>query len=134
MYSYYSKYISQNPMAQQIKPMRALRRDILRLIQTYIDKEINFSDFHKNFMPSLVQLMEDYSNSDPHARDPETLMLFAIILKKDGQTMAQNDSLTAILTNLCQPTLNMIQVDYQSFPDFREGFFKLVHNIITHCT
>lgn len=112
--------------------MRALRRDILRLIQTYIEKETNFTQFHQNFMPSLTQLMEDYLNSDAHARDPETLMLFATILKKDGEHMAQ--SLGLILNNLCQPTLNMIQVDYIAFPDFREGFFKLVHNIITHCT
>ena len=46
--------------------------------------------------------------------------------------MAQ--ALNLILNNLCQPTLNMIQGDHISYPDFREGFFKLVHNIITHCT
>jgi exportin-1 len=28
----------------------------------------------------------------------------------------------------------MIQNDFTSFPEFREGFFKLVHHIITHCT
>lgn len=28
----------------------------------------------------------------------------------------------------------MIQNDYQSFPEFREGFFTLVENIVKHCT
>jgi len=76
--------------------------------------------------------MLDYMRSDPLARDPETLMLFATILKKDGANLAQ--FLDSILQSLCSSTLTMISNDYVNFPEFREGFFKLVHNIITHCT
>lgn len=28
----------------------------------------------------------------------------------------------------------MIKDDYISFPEFREGFFSLVENIVKHCT
>ena len=28
----------------------------------------------------------------------------------------------------------MIKNDFMSFPEFREGFFKLVHNMIIYCT
>ena len=36
-----------------LKPMKQLRRDILKLIQTYIEKETDFNHFNNNFLPSL---------------------------------------------------------------------------------
>jgi len=115
-----------------VKPMKALRRDILKLIQTYIENEVQFDLFRQRFLPSLQELMSDYSKSEPMARDPETLLLFATILKQDGQNLAQ--FLNSILGNLCTSTLGMISNDFISFPEFREPFFTLVHNIITKCT
>lgn len=112
--------------------MKTLRKDILALIQTYIEKEEDFSYFNQNFLPTLQAMIEDFSQSDPNARDPETLMLFAIILKKEGQHL--ENFLSPILIHLCQPTLQMIMNDLISFPEFREGFFKLVQNIIKYCT
>ena len=112
--------------------MKTLRKDILALIQTYIEKEEDFTYFNQNFLPTLQAMIEDFSQSDPNARDPETLMLFAIILKKEGQHL--ENFLSPILIHLCQPTLQMIMNDLISFPEFREGFFKLVQNIIKYCT
>jgi len=43
-----------------VKPMKAVRRDILRLIQTYILKEKNFDYFNKEFLPTLKTLVDDY--------------------------------------------------------------------------
>lgn len=77
-------------------------------------------------------MVEDYQQSDPNSRDPETLMLFATMMKQEGQMLA--GFLNQILFGLCQSTLDMISNDFISFPEFREGFFKLVHSIITHCT
>ena len=39
-----------------------------------------------------------------------------------------------ILKTLCESTLAEIQSDFTQFPEFREGFFRLVMNIIKHCT
>ena len=36
--------------------------------------------------------------------------------------------------NLCETTLSVIKDDYISFPEFREGLFKLVENIVKYCT
>jgi exportin-1 len=77
--------------------------------------------------------MEDYVNSNPNSRDPETLMLFATIIKKDSNFF-NTDALKVVLDSLCQSTLGMIKGDFTSYPDFREGFFQLVHNVITYCT
>lgn len=67
-----------------LKPMKTVRRDILRLIQTYIERSTELSIFTRDFLPTLQGLVEDYQQSDPNSRDSEVLMLFATMLKKLG--------------------------------------------------
>jgi len=43
-----------------IKQMKQVRRDILKLIQTYIENCDNFSIFNERFLPSLQTLVNDY--------------------------------------------------------------------------
>jgi exportin-1 len=43
-----------------IKPMKAVRRDILKLIQIYIEKENSFEYFNHNFLPALQAMVQDY--------------------------------------------------------------------------
>lgn len=135
VYNIYSQCISENLETNdsRIKPMKALRRDILRLIQTYIEKEEDFAMFNQHMLPSLQNMMSDFVNSNPNARDPETLMLFATIIKKDFDFFNAS-SLQVVLDSLCQSTLAMIGSDLTSNPEFRIGFFKLIHNIIIYCT
>lgn len=45
-----------------------------------------------------------------------------------------SDFLHKVVFSLCQCTLDMIKQDDVSYPEFREGFFKLVMNIIKKCT
>lgn len=59
-------------------------------------------------------------------------MLFATVLKKLGDALTSY--LDQIVTSLCESTLNMIKDDYIQFPEFRESCFKLVENIVKHCT
>ena len=127
-----STFLKQNVNMQVVKPLKLLRRDILKLIQIYLEKETDFTLFNAHFLPPLQNIVLDYTQSDPQARDPEALMLFATVLKKEGRYI--EGFLPTILESLCQPTLEMIMNDFDSFPDFREPFFKLVHNIINHCT
>lgn len=58
-------------------------------------------------------------------------MLFATIIQKNGQNLAE--FLSQILFSLCQSTLEVIKYDFLNNPDFRIGFFKLIHSIINHC-
>jgi len=111
--------------------MKLVRRDILKLIQIYIENTSNFTYFNQNFLPSLQNLVEDYQQNSANARDPEVLFLFATLLRKEGQNLTE--FLQTILYSLCETTLEMIKRDYQSYPEFREGFFTLVKNIIVFC-
>lgn len=87
IYKLYSECISSSIRMTDCRPMKTVRRDILKLIQTYIEKEINFDYFNENFLPTLQTMVEDYYNSDKDARDPETLMLFATVMKKEGNML-----------------------------------------------
>lgn len=65
IYKLYSECISNlvnngNGQDFMIKPMKAVRRDILRLIQIYIEKEENFEFFNQHFLPSLQTMVQDY--------------------------------------------------------------------------
>lgn len=70
-----------------LRPMKILRRDTLKLLQTYIDKEDNLQYFNQNFLPTLRALKEDFAVGDQNARDPEVLELFATLLKKIGNEL-----------------------------------------------
>lgn len=100
VYSFYSTQISMKSADQSvIKLMRGVRRDILRLIQSYIQNAQNYDILSAHFMQSLQQLTDDYANSDPEARDPEVLLLFSVLIKHTGELMT--DFLPCVLTNLC---------------------------------
>jgi hypothetical protein len=43
-----------------IKPMKLVRRDILRLIQAYIERASEFTTFNAEFLPTLKNLVDDY--------------------------------------------------------------------------
>lgn len=43
-----------------LKPMKAVRRDILRLIQAYIQRANEFTIFNNEFLPPLKNLVDDY--------------------------------------------------------------------------
>lgn len=71
-----------------IKPMKTVRRDILKLIQTYIERANDFTIFNQEFLPTLQNLVDDYQLNDHNARDPEVLHLFATMLKKMGEALS----------------------------------------------
>lgn len=89
--------------------MKGVRRDILRLIQTYINRSTEVTIFAQQFLPTLQSLVEDYQMSDPNARDPEVLMLFSTMITKMGGLL--QGFLQQILYNLCDSTLEMIRHD-----------------------
>ena len=90
----------QDPM---LRPMKILRRDILKLLQTYIEKEINFTYFNENFLSTLQAMVEDFSASDPNARDPEVLQMFATMMRQEGPML--QGFMPSILQHLLSPTL-----------------------------
>lgn len=114
------------------KAMKQVRRDVLKLIQTYVNRANDYAIFNQEMLPTLQGLVEDYQQNDPFARDPEVLNLFATLLKKQGNVIS--GFLQQILYNLCETTLVIIKDDFLTMPEFREGLFTLVQAIVQHGT
>ena len=64
VYGLYSKGISDIVKSRSnesmLKPMKALRRDILKLIQCYIEVATDYQIFIEEFLPTLKTLVDDY--------------------------------------------------------------------------
>jgi len=94
--------------------------------------ENDYRIFNKEFLPYIKNLVDDYQVGIPESRDSEVLSLFAVMFKQMGSIL--NDFLQNVVFGLCSSTLEMIKQDMQQYPEFREGFFRLVQNIIKNCT
>jgi len=92
--------------------MKAVRRDILKLIQTYILKETDktYQVFYQQFLPQLKLLIDDYKANAQDARDPEVLNLFSVMMKHMGEQL--HGELPIIYDGLCESTLSVIKDDF----------------------
>jgi len=59
-------------------------------------------------------------------------MLFSTLFKRMGDSLQA--FLKQVVFSLCESTLEIIKSDTTSHPDFRQAFFKLIQNMIKHCT
>lgn len=64
-----------------------MRRDILKLLQKYIERTDDLQYFSQNFLPTLRDLKSDFAANNENARDPEVLELFATLLTKLGNEL-----------------------------------------------
>jgi exportin-1 len=140
IYKVYSEQIS-NTVASQgprstiqvnMKAMRTVKCDVLRLVQTFVEKANNTQPIMQNLLPPLLKpVLEDYRQAIPQARDPEVLALLAEIVNKCQREII-ND-VPIILDAVFESTLGMITQNFSDFPDHRVHFFKLLRAIINHC-
>ena len=136
VYKLYSKnisYVISNNAKYDVsifKATKTVRREILNLIATFI-KNVEDPDMIINdFLPKLSELITDYNDNVPSARDPEVLLLFATLIKKMEEKM--NQHIPDILSWLFESTLSMISDNYTDFMDFRRNFFTLIKNIVDY--
>eukprot|EP00879_Flechtneria_rotunda_P028493 GHRR01030614.1.p1 GENE.GHRR01030614.1~~GHRR01030614.1.p1 ORF type:complete len:828 (+),score=284.83 GHRR01030614.1:400-2883(+) len=115
-----------------VKYMRSVKKAVLRLIETFVDKCEDEALLATKFVPALMEpVLGDYATSVPDAREPEVLSLFAAIVKK--LKAAMEPEVPKVLTAVFEPTLAMITINFEDFPEHRLKFFALLHAITNHC-
>lgn len=115
-----------------VRGLRTIKKDILRLVETYVKRADDLEGVNNNLIPSLLDaILGDYHNNVAPARDAEVLMVMATITTRLGSLLA--DKVSPIMDAVFQPTLSMISADFAEFPEHRVGFFKLLRAIIVHC-
>ncbi|TFK27374.1 hypothetical protein FA15DRAFT_211104 [Coprinopsis marcescibilis] len=116
----------------KIRQLRTVKKEILKLMETYVKKAEDLEAVNANFMPPLLDaILGDYNRNVPAARDAEVLNVMATIISRLGALLTPQ--VPAILDAVFEPTLNMINQDFAEFPEHRVGFFKLLRSINLNC-
>ncbi|XP_059667384.1 protein EXPORTIN 1A isoform X2 [Cornus florida] len=140
VYRMYSELISTNiaeggPYASRtsfVKLLRSVKRETLKLIETFLDKAEDQPQIGKQFVPPMMDpVLGDYARNLPDARESEVLSLFAIIINKYKSAMI--DDVPRIFEAVFQCTLEMITKNFEDYPEHRLKFFSLLRAIATHC-
>ncbi|CAH1430150.1 unnamed protein product [Lactuca virosa] len=140
VYKMYSELISSNiaeggPFASRtsyVKLLRSVKRETLKLIETFLDKAEDQPQIGKQFVPPMMDpVLGDYARNLPDARESEVLSLFATIINKYKGAMI--DDVPRIFEAVFQCTLEMITKNFEDYPEHRLKFFSLLRAIATHC-
>ncbi|KAF7371257.1 hypothetical protein MSAN_00761500 [Mycena sanguinolenta] len=116
----------------KIRQLRAVKKDILKLMETYIKAAEDLESVNTHFIPLMLDAMlGDYSRNIPIARESEVLHLMAVIVGRLGPLLTLQ--IPATLDAVFEPTLNMINQDFTEFPDHRLGLYKLLRAINLKC-
>ncbi|KAJ0983140.1 hypothetical protein J5N97_011395 [Dioscorea zingiberensis] len=140
VYRMYSELISSTiaeggPFASKtsfVKLLRSVKRETLKLIETFVDKAEDQPHIGKQFVPPMMDpVLGDYARNLPDARESEVLSLFATIINKYKRVMM--DDVPRIFEAVFQCTLEMITKNFEDYPEHRLKFFSLLRAIATHC-
>lgn len=115
-----------------LKTMRAVKREILILISTWVASAKNKQMVLENIVSPLFDaVLFDYQKNVPAAREPKVLSLLSIIITKLGSMLASQ--IPHILAAVFECTLAMINKDMEAFPEHRTNFFQLIHALTIEC-
>jgi exportin-1 len=142
----------------KVRGLRTIKKEILKLINTYVEKADDLEMIHTNIVPKLLEaVLIDYKNNVPDAREAEVLNVMTTIVNKlhvcqrsklskhDGpcrrcykttltrsQTLME-DQIINIMDSVFECTLDMINKDFSEYPEHRVEFFKLLRTINLRC-
>ncbi|XP_061703911.1 exportin-1 [Cydia pomonella] len=116
-----------------IKNMRIIKKETLKLISGWVSRSTDNSMVLENFIPPLLDaVLLDYQRTAvPDAREPEVLSCMAAIVYKLGGHITSE--VPKIFDAVFECTLEMINKDFEEYPDHRTEFFLLLQAVNTNC-
>lgn len=143
----------------KVRGLRTIKKEILKLINIYVEKADDLEMIHNNLVPKLLEaVLIDYKNNVPDAREAEVLNVMTTIINKlhvrwrpnlskhmvrleqnlwaDMLTPLQSlmeDQIINIMDSVFECTLDMINKDFSEYPEHRVEFFKLLRTINLRC-
>jgi exportin-1 len=116
----------------KVRGLRTIKKEILKLIETYVDKAEDLQAVRLQMVPQLLDtVLVDYNRNVPGARDAEVLKAMTAVITKLSALM--EDQVPIIMENVFECTLDMINKDFSEFPEHRVEFFNLLRAINLHC-
>ncbi|KAL5972673.1 hypothetical protein ACLOJK_039478 [Asimina triloba] len=115
-----------------VKLLRSVKRETLKLIETFVDKAEDHPHVGKQFVPPMMYpVLWDYARNIADARESEVLSLFATIINKYKSVMTED--VPSIFEAVFECTLEMITKNFEDYPEHRLKFFSLLRAIATYC-
>ncbi|XP_058803182.1 exportin-1 [Phymastichus coffea] len=116
-----------------IKSMRVVKKETLKLIADWINRSTDHQMVLENFIPHLLDaVLMDYQKTNiACAREPEVLSAMSTIVNKlEGHITSE---VPKIFDAVFKCTLDMINKDFEEFPEHRTNFFLLLQAVNVHC-
>ncbi|XP_012281075.1 exportin-1 [Orussus abietinus] len=116
-----------------IKSMRVVKKETLKLISDWVSRSNDHQMVLENFIPPLLDaVLLDYQKTHVHcAREPEVLSTMATIVNKLQNHITSE--VPKIFDAVFECTLEMINKDFEEFPEHRTNFFLLLQAVNVHC-
>jgi exportin-1 len=115
-----------------VRGLRTIKKEILKLVDMYIQKAEDLQSVNQNMIPPLLEaVLIDYAQNVEPAKEAEVLNVMANIIAK--LKILMNDKIVPILDAVFECTLNMINKNFEEYPEHRIGFFKLLQSINSNC-
>ncbi|CAN6641946.1 exportin-1 [Trichomonascus vanleenenianus] len=112
----------------RVRGLRTIKKEILKLIETYISKADNLDEVVNDMVhPLLNAVLEDYRENVPDAREAEVLKCMNTVVSRLGTIIPE--MVLQILENVFESTLDMINKDMHDYPEHRVEFFSLLRSI-----
>nr|POE52105.1 exportin-1 [Quercus suber] len=116
----------------KVRGLRTIKKEILKLITTYVEKADDLEMIHNTLVPQLLEaILLDYKRNVPDAREAEVLSVITVLITKLQGMMTEQ--VPAILDNVFECTLDMINKDFSEYPEHRVEFFRLLRAINQRC-
>jgi len=116
-----------------IKSMRVVKKETLKLISSWVEKSNDANMVLENFIPPLLDaVLLDYQRCTvPAAREPEVLSTMGTTVNKLKGTITPQ--IPKIFDAVFECTLDMINKDFEEFPEHRTNFFLLLQAVNLYC-
>ncbi|KAL1121954.1 hypothetical protein AAG570_003362 [Ranatra chinensis] len=116
-----------------IKSMRVVKKETLTLISDWISRTTDHVMVLDNFIPHLLDaVLLDYNHcSVASAREPEVLSAMAAIVNQLQRHITSE--VPMIFDAVFECTLEMINKNFEEYPEHRTNFFLLLQAVNTHC-
>jgi exportin-1 len=116
-----------------IKSMRVVKKETLKLISCWVERSNDPNMVLENFIPPLLDaVLLDYQRcSVPSAREPEVLSTMATVVNKLKSTITSQ--VPKIFDAVFECTLDMINKDFEEFPEHRTNFFIMLQAVNLFC-
>lgn len=116
-----------------IKAMNVVKKETLTLISEWVSRSNDNQLVMDNFIPPLLDaVLLDYQRCKvPSAREPKVLSTMAIIVHKLRNYIT--NEVPKIFDAVFECTLDMINKNFEDYPQHRTSFYELLQAVNAHC-